>query len=95
MKGPGIVARVRASADQGMRNLAHIAGDDESRVTTFAGAPALALSGEGKQRAYLVASRKRLVEVNVHLSGDDPDATFAAFEKAIAPTFTPRPTKAP
>jgi transglutaminase-like putative cysteine protease len=91
VRGPGLFARIHVMADQGYRDLTRSEGDEVKRAT-FGGAPAL-VSGEGSQRTVQVASRKRRVRIDLMLTGSDPDATFAQFEKAIAPSFAERPGK--
>jgi transglutaminase-like putative cysteine protease len=77
VRGPGVVASIDASPDQGSD------GESIGRVgNTFAGRPAFVV-GEEKQRMITMHARRRFLQVQLRVTDE---AQVALFEKAFAPT---------
>ena len=97
VRGPGFVADVHASADQGYRgtrNLRRHAKWPNAREVLFAGAPAVVVSKD-RERVVAVASRRRVVRIDLEASDADPapdlDEVLKRLEAVMAPSFTPKP----
>lgn len=92
IRGPAFQAQLVAQADQGS-DIDSLGRGSRGTRTTFAGAPAL-LRQSGPTRAYLVFSRRRILQVRV---SDATPEDVAALERVLAPTFAdpPLPWHAP
>lgn len=83
VRAEGFSVEVRASADQGMTL------DQWGGATgTFAGAPARRIELPGRGVAFLVHSRRRVIQVL--LRSESPDEVLPRVEEVFAATFAPR-----
>ncbi|HVG93581.1 MAG TPA: transglutaminase-like domain-containing protein, partial [Planctomycetota bacterium] len=89
---PEGVVTIRVTADQGHRSLdelASMAGGDGEQ-TTFAGAPAVRVEARGR-RTLVIASRKRILVVNLRAKSTQVDALEARVATIMAATLAASP----